>query len=231
MSAIAGWLARLGTPLIVGLSLSIPGATRAIAADTSLVESSSGTTVTVAVGQTIAVDLPARYIPITVTGTGVAVVSSSGGFPTGGPLAGTFLAVAPGALDLRTMTDYPCLHVVPRCAVPQRQWIVYVIVVPSTRTVTVTEADAGSTIGLRVGDTLVVSLGRDYRPTRLSGPALRLRQLSGGFPTGQPLLARYDAAQPGVVDVNTMTDYACLHTTPACGIPQRQWILHVNVTA
>lgn len=231
MSAIAGWSARLGTLLIVGLSLSIPGATPAIAAGTSLVESSSGTTVTVAVGQTIAVDLPASYVPITVTGPAVTAVSSSGGFPTGQPLAATFLAVAPGVLDLRTMTDYPCLHAVPRCTVPQRQWIVHVIVVPSTRTVTVTEADSGSTIGLRVGDTLIVSLGRDYRPTRHSGPALRLRAVSGGFPTGQPLLARYDAARPGVVDVNTLTDYACLHTTPTCGIPQRQWILHVNVTA
>jgi hypothetical protein len=231
MSAIAGWLARVGTLLIVGVSLSIPGATPAIAADISLVESASGITVTVAVGQTTAVDLPASYVPITVTGPAVTAVSSSGGFPTGQPLAAIFRAVAPGSLDLRAMTDYPCLHAVPRCTVPQRQWIVHVIVVPSTVTVTVTEADSGATIGLRVGDILVVSLGQDYRPTRHSGPALRLSRLSGGFPTGQPLLARYYAAQLGVVDVDTMTDYACLHTTPTCGIPQRQWILHVNVTA
>jgi hypothetical protein len=231
MSAIAGWLARLGTLSIIGLSLSIPGAKAAIAADTALVESSSGTTVSVTVGQTIAVDLPSSYVPITVTGAAVTAVSSSGGFPTGQPLTATLLAVAPGVLDLRTMTDYPCLHSVPRCAVPQRQWIVHVTVVSSAATVTVTETDSGSTIGLRVGDTLVVSLGRDYRPTRQSGPALQLRRLSGGFPTGQPLLARYRAVQPDEVDVNTMTDYACLHTTPACGLPQRQWILHVHVTA
>jgi hypothetical protein len=129
------------------------------------------------------------------------------------------------------LTDYPCLHSVPRCAVPQRQWTVHVTVVPAAATVTVTEADSRSPVGLRIGDTLVVSLPANYQPTRVTGPALTLLQTSGGFPTGQPLLARYAAAQPGTVDVATMTDAACLHTPPRCAIPQLQWIVHVTVTS
>jgi hypothetical protein len=119
---------------------------------------------------------------------------------------------------------------VPRCTVPQRQWIVHVITVAAARTVTLTETDSRTAVSLRVGDTLVVSLPARYQPTKVTGPALTFQQSSGGFPTGQPLLARYAAAQPGTVDVTTMTDAACLHTPPYCAMPQLQWIVHVTVT-
>jgi hypothetical protein len=194
-------------------------------------ETSSESTVTVTVGQAIAVNLPAAYRPVTVTGFALTALSSSGGFPSGQPLSAAYLAVAPGNSDLRTLTDYPCLHNVPRCTVPQRQWIVHVIVVPATRTVMVTEAESRSALSLRVGDTLVVSLPHDYQPTRLTGPALIPTQSSGGFPTGQPMSASYLAAQPGSVDVITMTDAACLHAPRPCMIPQLLWIVHVTVTA
>jgi hypothetical protein len=224
---------RLGLFAITGtlMALTVPGATAAVAGDTTLIEADSGSTVTVTVGQSIAVALPATYRPVTAAGTALTLLSSSGGFPTGQPLAATYLAVASGTADLRTLTDYPCLHSVPRCTVPQRQWIVHVIVVPATRTVTVTETDSRSTVSLHVGDTLVVSLAANYRPTTVSGPALTLLQTNGGFPGGQALLARYTAAQPGTVDVATITDAACLHTSPRCTIPQFSWIVHVAVTS
>lgn len=243
MSTISGLAQRLATILLTGTLAVATGGTSAvaadttltetsgIAADTTLTEASNGTTVTVAVGQSVAVALPANYDPITATGTALRLVSSSGGFPTGQPLAATYLAVAAGTADLRTRTDFACLHSVPRCAVPQRQWLVHVIVVPASRTVTVTEADTGRTLGLSVGDALVVSLASNYQPTRVTGPALAALQIDGGFPTGQPLLARYTAAQPGAVDVATMTDAACLHSVPRCTIPQLQWIVHVIVTS
>ncbi|MET8160405.1 hypothetical protein ABZT47_28940 [Sphaerisporangium sp. NPDC005289] len=232
MSAIGGLAARLGTLAVTGmLVVAQLGASAAVAADTTLTEASDGTTVTVSVGQSVTVTLPASYDPITTSGAALTRTSGGGGFPTGRPLTATYLAGAAGTADLRTQTDYTCLHTVPRCTVPQRRWLVHVIVVPANPTTTVTEGDSERTVSLRVGDTLVVSLPRNYQPTKLTGPALSLRQLSGGFPTGQPLTATYSAAQPGTVDVVTMTDDPCLHTTPGCTIPQRQWIVHVLVTS
>jgi len=224
---------RCGTLVLTGIvvALTAPGATPAIAADTTLVESQSGITATATVGDTITVNLPAAYRPVVATGTAMGAVSASGGYPTGQPLTAVYRAVAPGTADLLTMTDYPCLHAVPPCTVPQRQWIVHVVVVPAVRTVTVTEADSGSSVSLHVGDTLAVDLGRDYRPTKVTGPALVRQQSSGGYPTGQPLQDRYAAAQAGSVDVATLTDYRCLHTRPHCTVPQRQWSLHVIVAS
>jgi hypothetical protein len=233
MTAIRRLAVHLKVLAITGalVAVIVPAVSAAAAADTTLIETSSESTVTVTVGQAIAVNLPAAYRPVTVTGFALTALSSSGGFPSGQPLSAAYLAVAPGNSDLRTLTDYPCLHNVPRCTVPQRQWIVHVIVVPATRTVMVTEAESRSVLSLRVGDTLVVSLPHDYQPTRLTGPALILTQSSGGFPTGQPMSASYLAAQPGSVDVITMTDAACLHAPRPCMIPQLLWIVHVTVTA
>jgi hypothetical protein len=112
---------------------------------------------------------------------------------------------------------------------------------PSSRTVTVTTADYQATIALRVGDVLVVSLPAEYRPPSVSSTtypppppgsstALTALGVTGGYPTGQPLVARYSAAATGTADVTTMTDYACLHTTPPCTVPQRLWVVHVVVS-
>jgi hypothetical protein len=102
-------------------------------------------------------------------------------------------------------------------------------VVPAGSTITVTERDTQTTVTMVVGQTLVVSLGKDYRPVTLTGTALTLVSTTGGYPTGQPLRATYRAAAPGTVDLRTMTDYPCLHTTPRCALPQLQWTLRVNV--
>jgi Cellulose binding domain len=100
----------------------------------------------------------------------------------------------------------------------------------SGSTITVTEADSQTTVTMVVGQTLVVALGRDYRPLTLSGTALSLVSTTGGYPTGQPLRATYRAVAPGSVDLRTTTDYACLHTVPRCALPQLLWSLRVNVT-
>ena len=102
-------------------------------------------------------------------------------------------------------------------------------VAPAGSTITVTERHNGTTVTMIVGQTLVVSLGKDYRPVRLTGTALTLVSTTGGYPTGQSLRATYRAVAPGTVDLRTMTDYPCLHTTPPCALPQLQWSLRVNV--
>lgn len=103
-------------------------ASDAVAAVT-LTESDNLTSITVHVGQTIAVQIGADYRPLTVGGTAVQQLSTAGGYPTGQPLLATLSAVAPGAADLTTVTDYACLHTVPRCARPQMLWTVHVDVV------------------------------------------------------------------------------------------------------
>ncbi|RGA05294.1 hypothetical protein DI270_008755 [Microbispora triticiradicis] len=95
--------------------------------------------------------------------------------------------------------------------------------------VTLTEADNGKTITLRIGQTLGISLPAAYRPTAVSAPALVKALTRGGYPTDQPLFEVYRTGTAGSADVSTMTDYACLHTTPRCALPQRLWRVHVDV--
>ncbi len=96
-------------------------------------------------------------------------------------------------------------------------------------TVTLTQADSRTTVTVHLGQTLAVELGADFRPITLTGSALVQVSTSGGYPTGQPLLATYRAVALGTADLNTITDYACLHTVPACARPQLLWTVHVVV--
>jgi hypothetical protein len=104
----------------------------------------------------------------------------------------------------------------------------------SNGTVTVTVADNGETVRLRVGQRLhVVLSGRGeqqwHRPAS-SGPAVHLVTTTGGYPTRQPADAVFLAVQAGRASVSSVTDYACLHTQPACTIAQRVWAIRVIVT-
>jgi hypothetical protein len=98
--------------------------------------------------------------------------------------------------------------------------------------VTLTEADSRTTITVHVGQTITVQLGADFRPITLAGTALAQQSTSGGYPTGQPLLAIFRAVAVGAADLNTITDYACLHDPMfPCARPQMLWTVHVNVIA
>jgi len=35
---------------------------------------------------------------------------------------------------------------------------------------------------------------------------------------------------PGRTTVSSSADYSCLHVTPPCGLPQREWSLSVTVS-
>jgi len=200
-----------------------------LGADVTVTEASVGHTVTLKVGQTLGVSLSANYDPTTSSGTALTRVSTSGGYPTRQPLSELYRAVAAGDVYLQAAPDFDCLHTTPACTLGVPLWGVHVVVVGSA--VTLTEADSGSTVTVKVGQTVAVSLGADYRPTTVSGPALVLVSTSGGYPTGQPLAESYRAQATGSVDLSTMTDYACLHTTPRCAVPQRLWRVHVNVVS
>jgi len=95
----------------------------------------------------------------------------------------------------------------------------------------VTTNDSGATVRLRAGDTLEVRLDSDFDPPTASGGDVLVRTSSyGGYPTGHPVDAVFRANAAGQADVSSSTDYACLHTTPSCELPQRQWTVHVVVT-
>jgi hypothetical protein len=210
-----------------------PSSTAPGGPDVTVDESSSQSTVTLVVGQTLGVSLGAEYLPPTAGGAALTQLSASGGYPTGQPLAALYRAAAPGSTDVTTRSDYACLHTTPPCAVPIRLWTVHVTVIAATgQTVTVSTADNQSTVRLRVGDTLVVSLASNYLPPKLSAAGVIVqRDTTGGYPTGQPLVARYVAAAPGTVNVSTLTDAACNHAPTPCPSPQVPWSITVTVTS
>jgi hypothetical protein len=54
---------------------------------------------------------------------------------------------------------------------------------------------------------------------------------SGGYPTATDARATFRAVTTGRADVSSVTDAACLHTTPRCEIAQQMWVVHVIVKA
>ncbi|TVT62477.1 hypothetical protein FNH05_00880 [Amycolatopsis rhizosphaerae] len=99
----------------------------------ALTVSDRGVVVEVRVGQSFTVSLGSPgdsswQLP-TVTGDAVTRVSTSGGYPAGGPAQATFLATRPGAATLTAGTDIACRHATPPCEVAQQQWQVTVTVI------------------------------------------------------------------------------------------------------
>jgi hypothetical protein len=100
----------------------------------------------------------------------------------------------------------------------------------ATGTVTVSEFDAGKTISLRVGQKLEVRLGADYRPATATPDGILDRtSASGGYPTKEPMVATFVARAAGNARVESSTDYACLHATPSCALPQQLWSVGIIV--
>jgi len=95
---------------------------------------------------------------------------------------------------------------------------------------TLVESDSGGTIKLKVGDVVKVSLPSEYDPPNAQSDVLTRESSSGGYPTGQRVEATFRADKSGRTDMTSSTDYACLHTTPMCGVAQRLWMVHVVVS-
>jgi Cellulose binding domain len=204
--------------------------------DVNLGVADSQTSVTLKVGQTLGVTLTSAYKPLSNSGAALALLSSKGGYNSGQPLVAQFQAVIPGTVTLSTTTDDPCLHASPPCAIPIALWTVQVTVVGTTpsasgSTVTVTTTNNRGSVSLHVGDILVVSLPAMYKPpTVVPEGVLGDGDVTGGYPTNQPLVARYAALAPGQVDVSTISDAACNHQATPCPSPQVPWTIHVTVT-
>ena len=103
---------------------------------------SNGGTVVLTVGRRLVVTLAANWTPPKQMAVGSSVtaelqplrVVSSGGFPAPGVASATFMAVRPGTAAIFAVTDYPCRHTTPMCAVPQREFMVTVRVLPPAGT-------------------------------------------------------------------------------------------------
>lgn len=97
-----------------------------------LTNDDSGRTITVAVGTVIRVRLQpelGNYTPPTSGRPSVVRRESSrGGYPSDQPVDASFTAISTGGSELTTTTDAQCLHQQPRCMIPQKQWVVYIVV-------------------------------------------------------------------------------------------------------
>ncbi|MBO0835579.1 MAG: hypothetical protein J2P28_08680 [Actinobacteria bacterium] len=85
----------------------------------------NGTTVSLVVGQQLTVDLapgPGEWDRPTLSGSGLRLVSVTGGYPQLGTMRAVYRATDPGTATLSSSTDLPCLHARPRCLVAQRLW-------------------------------------------------------------------------------------------------------------
>lgn len=97
----------------------------------TLTVADNGATVRLQVGQSVAVFLASRELMWDVpkaSGKAVRRASASGGYPTGRPARAVFRAVQRGQSSLTSLTDAPCLHSLPRCAIAQRLWHVVIVV-------------------------------------------------------------------------------------------------------
>lgn len=102
-----------------------------------------------------------------------------------------------------------------------------------TGPVTLTAADSGTVVYLRVGQTVTVVLTASFEAWHVpaaAGTALRRISASGGYPGKQPARAVFLAVAPGTAVLTDESDTACLHAHPPCEVPQRLWQVTVRVT-
>jgi hypothetical protein len=109
-----------------------PGRTRTPAGQVTLTAADSGATIAVRTGQVITVDLGGRgvlsYHQPRLSGTALKRQWASGGYPARRAAMAGFLAIRTGTSELTSITDARCLHLNPRCSLPQISWRVTVVV-------------------------------------------------------------------------------------------------------
>lgn len=217
----------------------------------TLTQASDGATVTVAVGQTVAVRL----------GSTVDMAWSGVTAPPTGALFALRAAVDDSAATavfraerassgerLSATTDHPCAHAAQPCARPQRLWSATVVVTggspsdrtlrcrslpaaDSTATVVVGDSADGTTVRLPVGGRLQVRLGTcpdggGYRVPEATSELYRSRvalQQAGSS------VATFSAVRAGTATVTTTIDLPCLHREPGCATTAQVWALTVEV--
>jgi hypothetical protein len=95
--------------------------------NTVVTEADNGRTLIVVLGDLVTVRLGADWRPPTVTGSGLTLVSVTGGYPSGSPVEAVYKAAySSGDTLVRSQTDYDCFHTEPLCARPTESWSVTV---------------------------------------------------------------------------------------------------------
>ena len=125
--------ATIGPPTQRSLSAPSPSSPPAMPAGNVLTAADTGATVTLVTGQRLTVALasgPGAYAwhRPRLTGSGLRLLSVTGGYPSHGPMRAVYLATGPGTAVLSSVSDMPCLHERPRCLVAQRLWTATVII-------------------------------------------------------------------------------------------------------
>jgi hypothetical protein len=100
---------------------------------------------------------------------------------------------------------------------------------------TLSKADNGATVQLRVGQSVTVTLASEgmfswYQP-KATGAAVRRDRAGGGYPAKDTAWAVFTATQPGTATLSSFDDTACLHASPRCLPPQDVWQVTVEVSA
>jgi hypothetical protein len=99
--------------------------------------------------------------------------------------------------------------------------------VASALTINLTAADSGRTITVVAGTVVNIDLAPDtgsYDPPSVDHPAvLQETAHHGGYPATSDAVATFAAIADGSATITSLTDLACLHTTPRCLPPQREF--------
>ncbi len=97
-----------------------------------------------------------------------------------------------------------------------------------------TTADSGRTFSVPLHTVVVVSLapelGSYHRPSAEGPGVLVDTSHKGGYPETTTARATFQAPHPGRAVLTSGTDMACLHTTPACLPPQREFTVVIIVS-
>lgn len=97
-----------------------------------------------------------------------------------------------------------------------------------------TTADSGRTFSVPLHTVVVVSLapelGSYHRPSAEGPGVLVDTSHKVGYPETTTARATFQAPHPGRAVLTSGTDMACLHTTPACLPPQREFTVVIIVS-
>jgi hypothetical protein len=91
----------------------------------------------------------------------------------------------------------------------------------------------GTVVRLSTGQSVTVVLRRSalsWHVPAVTGAAVRRTSASGGYPGNAPAQATFQAVRPGHAILSAADDAACLHSQPACMMPQQLWRVEVIVT-
>jgi hypothetical protein len=91
----------------------------------------------------------------------------------------------------------------------------------------------GTVVRLATGQSVTVILRRSalsWHIPAVTGAAVRRTSASGGYPGSAPAQATFQAVRPGHAILSAADDAACLHSQPACMMPQQLWRVEVIVT-